>query len=127
MIRVLRAIKPDTKKKVIELCIAGPVGRWFRKRKWAGQTTPLPFMVLIFYWVNDNNEAPSPYVRVHEMTHVSQDEQNSCFLVTWINYFMEVVKNGYWSNKYEREAYLIERSWMDRNELPDWCKVFPPS
>lgn len=122
MVRILRRPKPITKKKVIELKVAGPLGRWMVKRKWTGQTTPLPFIVLIFYWVNDLNDSVLPKWRVHEYVHVSQDERNSFFLVSWVKYAIEMWKNGYFNNKYEREAYQIQQSCTDRRDFPDWAK-----
>lgn len=123
MVRVLALPKPYTKKKVIELKVAGPIGRWFVRHKWAGQTTPLPFIVFIFYWVNDLNETVQPRYRIHEFIHVEQDERNLFFLITWFNYIIELWKKGYLNNKYEREAYQIQQSWTDRRDLPDWAKV----
>jgi hypothetical protein len=110
------------KKKVIELKVAGPIGRWMVKHKWAGQTTPLPFIIFIFYWVNSLSEDVLPKYRIHEFIHVSQDERNSFFLVTWVNYGIELWKNGYSGNKYEREAYRIQQSCSDRRDYPEWAK-----
>ena len=73
----LRLRQPPTRKKVIELAVAGPVGRWFARRRWAAFTLPLPFVVVIFYW---NTPAPNPYTRVHEFVHVEQDQATPFFL-----------------------------------------------
>src|SRR3954468_9119537 len=50
MVRLLRLRQPPTRKRVFELLVDGPVGRWFRRQGWAGFTLPLPRVFLIFYW-----------------------------------------------------------------------------
>lgn len=120
--RLKKPQSPNIKKKIIELKVAGPIGRWFVRHKWAGQTTPLPFIIFIFYWLNDLSEDVRPVYRVHEEIHCEQDQRNLFFLVTWVKYLIELLKNGYSGNKYEREAYQIQQSWTDRRDLPDWAK-----
>lgn len=121
MLRILGLSKPISKCKVVELVVAGPIGRWFKKRNWAAVTIPLPFFVFILYWASDRKDTPNPYTRVHEFIHVFQSEQKFFYL---LRYFRESWKNGYENNKYERDAYLQTRSCMDRRALPDWAKPF---
>jgi hypothetical protein len=114
----LRLRQPPTRKKVIELAVAGPVGRWFARRRWAAFTLPLPFVVVIFYW---NTPAPNPYTRVHEFVHVEQDQATPFFLVFWIQYLAELARHGYRRNAYERAAFAVEHDAF-ANGLPEWAR-----
>ena len=80
MLSRLRLRQPPTRKKVIELAVRGPVGRWFARRNWAAFVLPLPFACLIFYW---NTDAPDPFTRVHEFVHVEQDAEHPLWIVFW--------------------------------------------
>lgn len=120
MVRTLALPQPITKRRVVEVMVAGPIGRWFRKRQWAAITIPLPFFVFILYWAKDKKEEPNSYIRYHEFIHVKQSAELSFYL---IRYFLESWKFGYDKNRFEREAYMLTRSVMDRRDLPDWAKV----
>jgi hypothetical protein len=117
MITRLHLEQPPTAKPVVELAVAGPVGRWFMNHGWSAFTLPLPFVVLIFYW---NTLAPSPYTRVHEFVHVDQDERGRFFLKMWIGYLVELARRGYRRNRYEIEAYRVE-ALARADGLPDWA------
>jgi hypothetical protein len=99
---------------VIELTVAGPVGRWFARRGWGAFTLPLPFACFIFYW---NTTAPSPLTRVHEFVHVAQDEADPVFVV---KYLARHLRHGYRGNPYEQAAYAAERA-AGTGGLPDWA------
>lgn len=125
--------KPKTKKKVIELTCDGWLARKFLLANWGASTIPLPFIVLILYWVHDSaSEKPHPAVRVHEFVHVAQDERNAFFLVSWLGYFRELISKrarlakswmqAYQMNKYEVEAYEVEKKCiLGETPFPDWA------
>jgi hypothetical protein len=123
MLSRLRLPQPATRKKVVELVVAGPVGNWFARRGWGAFTFPLPFVCLIFYW---STPAPSPFTRVHEFVHVAQDEASPFFLVFWVQYLAEHFQRGYRRNRYEEDAYATERDARDHG-LPDWADVSGPT
>lgn len=110
--------QPTISKNVVELCVGGPIGRWFARRRWAAFTLPLPFVVLIFYW---DTPAPSPLTRVHEFVHVGQDQAHPFFLVFWVKYLAELARHGYRGNRYEQAAFAVERD-AAANGLPDWAR-----
>src|SRR5262245_48369312 len=118
MITRVRLAQPPTRKKVVELAVAGPIGRWFRRRGWAAFTLPLPFVVVIFYW---STPAPDPYTRVHEFVHVEQDARSAFFLTMWIGYLAELARRGYRRNRYEIEAFRVEAQ-ARADGLPDWAR-----
>jgi hypothetical protein len=115
--------QPPARKKVLELAVAGPVGRWFARRRWAAFTLPLPFVVVIFYW---NTPAPNPYTRVHEFVHVAQDEASPVFFVFWVKYLVELARRGYRGNEYERAAFAVEHAAF-ANGLPEWARAVTDS
>jgi hypothetical protein len=117
MIARLHLDQPPTAKKVVEVAVAGPVGRWFTRHGWSAFTLPLPFLVVIFYW---NTPAPSPYTRVHEFVHVRQDERSRFFLSMWVGYLAELARRGYRRNRYEIEAFRVEEQ-ARADGLPDWA------
>ncbi len=118
MVTRLRLPQPPARKKVIELAVGGPVGRWFARRNWAAFVLPLPFACVIFYW---NAPAPDPYTRVHEFVHVQQDEEQPFFVVFWVKYLAEHVARGYRGNRYEFAARAVEHD-ARVNGLPDWAR-----
>jgi hypothetical protein len=124
--------KPKTKKKVVELTCDGWLARKMADNNWAAFTLPLPFVVLIFYWVSDSASSQvDQLVRVHEFVHVHQDEGNVCFLVSWVKYGYELVRQrlqtrswmqAYVHNRYEAQAYEVEdRVWSGEDPRPDWA------
>jgi len=121
MVARLHLRQPSSHKKVVELVVSGPIGRWFVRRRWAAFTLPLPFVVLIFYW---NTPAPSPLTRVHEFVHVAQDGRSPFFLIFWFQYLAELARLGYRDNAYEKEAFAIEDDALD-NGLPGWARDRP--
>jgi hypothetical protein len=125
-VRVLSRLhlrQPPARKKVLELAVGGPVGRWFARRRWAAFTLPLPFVVVIFYW---NTPAPNPYTRVHEFVHVAQDEASPVFFVFWVRYLVELARRGYRGNEYERAAFDVEHAAF-ANGLPEWARAVTDS
>ncbi len=136
-IRVLHLKQPKTKKKVVELAIAGRLGRFFLGRHWGAFTLPLPFLVVILHWVEPGQD-PKWYIRLHEMQHVAQDEKNWCFLQSWFNYTRAALKGiklrallkspskammeSYLSNEYEMEAYELETKALSSGAIPDWAR-----
>jgi hypothetical protein len=114
--QLLRLRQPPTRRRVFELVVAGPVGRWFQRHRWAGFTLPLPRVVLIFYW---NTPRPNPLVRVHEFRHVEQFD-GALFIVAWYRYLAKLAVHGYRDNPYERDAYEVEAD-AEANGLPAWA------
>jgi hypothetical protein len=132
--------QPPTTKRVLEVGVSGGIiGRYMTSHNWAGTTIPFPFLVIIFYWQADNT-AFMPYCRVHEFTHVAQDEADRWWFVAWAKYGWQMVKNfayrkvlkrqetisdaafqDYMANKYEQEAYAVEDEAYAKG-LPDWAK-----
>jgi len=117
MVSRLRLRQPPTRKRVIELAVRGPIGRWFARRNWSAFVLPLPFACLIFYW---NTRTPDPYTRVHEFVHVDQDEAHGCFLVFWLKYLVQHATRGYRGNRYEAAARAVEHE-ARVNGLPEWA------
>ena len=131
---------PGLTKKVVELGVSGGlIGDYMRSHNWAGTTIPFPFLIIIFYWQADNT-AFMPYCRVHEFTHVAQDEKAHFWFVAWAAYIWQMLKNfayrkvlrrqesfsdamfnDYMSNKYEQEAYAVEDEAY-KDGLPEWAK-----
>jgi hypothetical protein len=114
--RLLRLRQPPTRRRVFELVVGGPIGRWFQRHRWAAFTLPLPRVVLVFYW---NTPRPNPLVRVHEFRHVEQFE-GVFFLAAWYRYLTQLARHGYRDNPYERDAYEVEAEAAD-NGLPEWA------
>jgi hypothetical protein len=114
----LRLRQPATRRTVVELVVRGPIGRWFARRRWAGFTLPLPFVIVIVYW---HTSTPSPYTRVHEFVHVAQDEANASFVMTWVKYLVELARHGYRRNRYEIAAYRVEDDAREIG-LPEWAR-----
>lgn len=124
--------QPVTKKKIIELKCDGPIAHLFLKWNWAASTIPVPFCVLILYWVDTTMNDPDAFVRIHEFVHVAQDEKNSFFLTSWAGYFVEMIKqwfstgslfDAYKANKFERAAYAVEAdAAYGRTNVPEWAK-----
>lgn len=125
--------KPKTKKRVIELTCDGWLAKKLLANNWGASTIPLAFIVLILYWSKDSaSDFPAPAVRVHEFVHVGQDEANLCFLVSWVKYFAELVRErvrygtwmqAYQNNKYEVAAYAVEDAVINgTSPMPDWAK-----
>jgi hypothetical protein len=136
-IKRIRKTQPATKKKVIELEIGGWLGRKLNAHNWGAFTWPFAFIVLILYWSTE--DAPdgdvNAFERVHEFTHVAQDEKNLFFLVTWVKYFWssahhlywrgwghisEMLMDAYYANDMEVEAYAVEHE-AEENGLPPWA------
>jgi hypothetical protein len=134
MITVLHKKQPPgTKKKVVELLFQGRLANWLTVRNgliWLGITLPLPFLVVIFYFLAPG-VAMDPVGRVHEHVHVAQDQANAFFLVTWVKYLSESLKQlwkhkslsgAYRNNKYEVAAYAVQdRIYSGQDPLPDWA------
>ena len=97
----LRLAQPTTRKRVSRSS-EGRFARWMARNGWGAFTLPLPFVVVISYWL-----AAPPRVRVHEFVHVDQDQRCAFFLVFWLEYLAELTR-GYRRNKYEIEAYAVE-------------------
>ena len=130
---------PGLTKRVLELGVSGGVlGNYMKSHNWAGTTIPFPFLVVIFYWNADDPYLP--YYRVHEFTHVQQDEQARWWFVAWARYAWQMVKHfallkvltrkesisdammdDYMANEYEQAAYAVEDEAF-KNGLPDWAK-----
>lgn len=130
MITLLNMPQPKTKKRVLEFAVDNFVGHFMFRRGWAAVTLPLPFVVLIFYWIGEDNglnERPRslarlPYVRVHEFVHVAQEARyKTCFHFWWA-YLSELRRNGYHNNAFELEADLAEDQAY-RDGLEGWPKA----
>ncbi len=115
MITRLRLRRPPEAKKVFEINIDGPIGRWFARRHWRAFTFPLPFCYLILYWCGAWKD---PYFRLHESVHVRQGD-GKLFLLAWYQYLRA---GRYATNKFEIEAYAVEdAARADSKLLPDWA------
>lgn len=140
--RILKTQPPTIYKRVDEVEVGGPIGRWFHKHNWGAMTIPFPFFVLIMYWSSE--DAPDgevhPLVRVHEFTHVAQDQLDRFWFVSWAKYlwwlfsgvpWKKVFKremgiidgfmDSYYHVPYEQEAYAVEQE-AEENGLPAWAK-----
>ena len=135
MFGISRLNKPqptNIKKRVIELQVAGWLGKTMSNKNWAAFTCPLPFIVFIFYWIGPSILSVAEEVRVHENVHCLQDQGNLCFLVSWVKYYAEMIRqrwtHGSWmqayqNNKYEIAAYAVEDKVLNGTEpYPDWAK-----
>jgi hypothetical protein len=47
---------------------------------------------------------------VHELKHVDQYKEHGFFGFLW-KYLRDYLKNGYWNNRFEREARAAESDW----------------
>jgi len=140
--RIRKNQPPALTKKVIELEVGGRIGRWYHEHNWGAVTIPLPFFVLIMYWSSE--DAPDgeihPLVRVHEFTHVAQDQIDRFFFVSWAKYLywfvagvdwkkvfkrekglIAALMDSYYHVPYEQEAYAVEHM-AEQNGLPEWAK-----
>ena len=111
--------RPSTRKAVVELGVWNPFGRWMRRQGWLGFTLPLPFLVVVFYWLEDPGEEPDPFVRVHEFVHVRQDQRLAFFAVRYL--WALVTDRGYRHNRFEVEARRIEAAARAEG-LPEWAR-----
>lgn len=137
--RIRKATPPHTAR-VIELEIGGKFGKFAWNSGWGGTTIPFPFVTLMMFWTvqpqPDGN--PDPLIRVHEWTHVKQNEANRFWFVSWVRYLWQDIIHikwstvrskgiyaayleAYYANKYEAEAYVVE-DLARENGLPDWAK-----
>lgn len=111
--KILHATQPATSSHVIEVVLDGFLGRFMRRRNWAGTTIPLPFLTVILYYT-----APEPEIRCHEFVHVEQREALG-LLGFWVNYIRNAVTFGYQKNPMELAAYEVEAE----RPLPSWTTV----
>ncbi len=114
--KVLRLPQPTTRKRVVEIVWEGRFARWMARSGWGAFTLPLPFVVVISYWL-----AAPPRVRVHEFVHVDQDQRCAFFFVFWLKYLTELLLHSYRDNKYEIEACAVEAA-TKKSGLPDWAR-----
>jgi hypothetical protein len=130
---LLHLRQPETKKRVYEVAVCGPIGRWLQRHRWGAFTLPFPFVVFIFYW---NTNPPHPLVRTHEFVHVRQDEASPFFLVFWVTYLAASLRHlslktllrrpgaafmaAYRANRFEVEAYRVE-AHARANGPPEWA------
>jgi hypothetical protein len=105
---------------VLELVVANFFGRWMRRQGWLGFTLPLPALVLVFYWMEDPDEDPDPFVRVHEFVHVRQAQRLSFFSLRYL--WALAADGGYHRNRFEVEARRIE-SAARQEGLPAWAQL----
>jgi hypothetical protein len=113
----LRLPQPATRKRVVEIVWEGRFARWMARQGWGAFTLPLPFVVVVSYWL-----AAPPRVRVHEFVHVDQDQRSAFFLIFWLRYLGELARRrSYRANRYEIEAYAVERAAAE-NGLPGWAR-----
>jgi hypothetical protein len=113
----LRLRQPATRKLVVELAVWNAFGRWMHRSGWRAFTLPLPFLVIVFYWMPEPGR-PDPYVRVHEFVHVRQDQRLFLFPLRYL--WALVTDGGYRTNRFEREAYRIDAE-ARREGLPAWA------
>lgn len=121
-VRRLALRQPPCHKPVVELGVCNVFSQWMVQRRWSAFTLALPFVVLIFYWMDQPDRRPDPLTRVHEFVHVAQDADNGFFLLTWLRYlWAHVADGGYRDNRYEREAFALQ-ALAARQGLPDWAR-----
>jgi hypothetical protein len=115
----LRLPQPATRKRVIEIVWQGRFARWMARQGWGAFTLPLPFVVVVSYWLT----AP-PRVRIHEFVHVEQDGRCAFFLVFWIRYLVELARHSYAGSRFEIEARAVERAATRAGDghLPTWAR-----
>ncbi len=111
---LLHLQQPATGSKVIEVVLDGFLGRFMRRRNWAGTTIPLPLVTIVLYYGQ-----PDPLVRVHEYHHVEQREALG-LIGFWITYLRDAIKYGYAKNPLEIDAYEVEAD-AKANGLPGWA------
>jgi hypothetical protein len=116
----LSLARPPTRKVVIELGVWNAFGRWMRRQGWLGFTLPLPFLVIVFYWLQEPGESPDPYVRVHELVHVRQDQRLPFFALRYL--WALAADGGYHRNRFEVEARRIEEAARVEG-LPAWARL----
>ena len=114
----IRLSQPATRKRVVELGVWNAFGRWMRSQRWLAFTLPLPLVTIIFYWLDGPDEAPDPYVRVHEFVHVRQDQRFFLFPLRYL--WALVTDGGYRRNRFEVEAFRVE-AHVRATELPPWA------
>lgn len=143
-IKRLHLSQPEgvTDQTVVELEVGGRLGRWFHAHNWGAVTIPFPFFMLIMYWssedVPDGNV--EPLMRVHEWTHIKQNQANRFWFVSWAKYLWYLLSgvewkkvltrkvgltasfmNSYYNIPFEAEAYVVEDE-AQKNGLPEWAK-----
>ncbi len=111
--KILHATQPPTEASVIEVVLDGFLGRFMRRKNWAGTTIPLPFLTVILYY-----RAPAPEIRCHEFVHVEQREALG-LSGFWFNYIRDTIKFGYRRNPMEVAAYEVEAE----RPLPSWTQA----
>lgn len=84
--------------------ISGPLGRWFRKRGWAGVTLPIPFWgALVIIWTSDRHDWSPEELRHEVLGHVPQIERMGA-----VRYLVRIVyeyfRHGHYDAPMEREA-----------------------
>jgi hypothetical protein len=118
-VRRFRLPRPATRKHVLELGVSNAFGRWMRRSGWLAFTLPLPFLVIVFYWLDRPGQSLDPYVRVHEFVHVRQDQRLFLFPLRYLAAL--VTDGGYRGNRFEREAARIEAE-ARATGLPAWAE-----
>lgn len=119
-VRRLRLPRPPTRKVVLELAVWNFFGRWMRRQGWLGFTLPLPLLVIVFYWMEDERQSPDPFVRVHEFVHVRQDQRLFLFPIRYL--WALGADRGYRHNRFEVEARRIEAAARQEG-LPAWAAL----
>lgn len=89
-------------RRLVERNVHGLLARWFRRRHWTGLTLPGPFRTVIRYWLLDDETAPDPVFRQHELRHAFQADRWG-WLGFWARYLWGL-RRGYRANPLEVEA-----------------------
>jgi len=118
-VRRLALEQPPTGGTVIELGISNRFGRWMRRNGWLGFTLPLPFLVIVFYWLQGPDHHPDPLTRVHEFVHVRQAQRLPFFSLRYL--WALAADGGYRQNRFEAEAFAIQAE-ARREGLPAWAE-----
>ena len=111
--------RPSTRKTVLEVGVSNAFGRWMRRQGWLAFTLPLPAVVIVFYWLQDADEPPDPFVRVHEFVHVRQDQRLWFFPLRYL--WALLADGGYRHSRFEVEARRIEAAARVEGP-PPWAK-----
>lgn len=92
--------------RLLDLTIGGPVGRFMRRRGWAGVTLPTPFVLTVLFWGDpDLNE------RLHEYAHIQQIRR-----MGRIRWTITIIYQ-YWRHGYEAAPLEIEARSFANQEV----------
>ncbi len=90
--------------------IGGPVGRFMRRRNWAGVTLPVPFCPVVLMW-----GTPDAQEMLHELAHVDQLRRMGTLQWT-VTYLWQLITRGYYFSTLEIEARRVAGQEQSPND-----------